>query len=129
MAILRQNLYGRTVLYTDVDVVDDSNIGDVLQAAINDHETNSADIDYLYQFYKGDQPINTREKTYNADINNQIVVNRAAEIVDFKVGYLLSAPIQYIDAADNDNEEGIENSDLETMSRYCLLEDKDTSDI
>ena len=129
MAILRENLYGRTVLYTDVDVVDDSNIGDVLQAAINDHEGNSNDIDYLYQYYKGDQPINTREKTYNADINNKVVVNRAAEIVDFKVGYLLSAPIQYIDAADNDNEEGIENSDLETMSRYCMLEDKDTSDI
>jgi len=129
MAILRENLYGRTVLYTDVDVVDDSNIGDVLKAAINDHEGNSNDIDYLYQYYKGDQPINTREKTYNADINNKVVVNRAAEIVDFKVGYLLSAPIQYIDAADNDNEEGIENSDLETMSRYCMLEDKDTSDI
>ena len=129
MAQLRENLYGRTVLYTDVDVVDDSNIGDVLQAAINDHETNSNDIDYLYNFYKGDQPIVIREKVYNAQINNKVVVNRAAEIVDFKVGYLLSAPIQYIDAADNDNEEGIENSDLEVMSRYCMLEDKDTSDI
>ena len=129
MAQLRENLYGRTVLYTDELVIDDSNVGDVLSSAINDHEQNSSDIDYLYQYYKGDQPVNQRKKTYNSDINNKVVVNRAAEIVDFKVGYLLSAPIQYIDAANNDNEEGIENSDLDTLTRYCMLEDKETSDI
>lgn len=129
MAQLREDLYGRTVLYTDVLEIDDSNVGDVLADAINDHDRNSTDIDYLYEFYKGDQPINTREKVYNTDINNKVVVNRAAEIVDFKVGYLLSAPIQYIDAASNDNEEGIENSDLDTLTRYCMLEDKETSDL
>lgn len=129
MAQLKENLYGRTVLYTDVLEIDDSNVGDVLADAINDHENNSNDIDYLYQYYKGDQPINIREKIYNEDINNKVVVNRAAEIVDFKVGYLLSAPIQYIDAASNDNEEGIENSDLDTLTRYCMLEDKETSDL
>ena len=129
MAQLREDLYGRTVVYTDALEIDDSNIGEVLADAINDHEQNSTDIDYLYTYYKGDQPINTREKVYNDDINNKVVVNRAAEIVDFKVGYLLSAPIQYIDAASNDNEEGIENSDLDTLTRYCMLEDKETSDL
>lgn len=129
MAQLREDLYGRTVVYTDVLEIDSSNIGDVLAEAIDDHEQNSTDIDYLYTYYKGDQPINTREKVYNGDINNKVVVNRAAEIVDFKVGYLLSAPIQYIDAASNDNEEGIENSDLDTLTRYCMLEDKETSDL
>lgn len=129
MAQLREDLYGRTVLYTDVPVVDSSNVGDVLLEAINDHDANSTDIDYLYQYYKGDQPINQRTKTYNSDICNKIVSNIAAEIVDFKVGYLLSAPIQYIDAANNDNEEEIENSDLESMTRFCMLEDKDTSDL
>ena len=129
MAQLRENLYGRTVLYTDELEIDDSNVGNVLSDAINDHDQNSTDIDYLYQYYKGDQPINTREKVYNTDINNKVTVNRAAEIVDFKVGYLLSAPIQYIDAASNDNEEGIENSDLDTLTRYCMLADKETSDL
>ena len=129
MAQLREDLYGRTVVYTDVLEIDSSNIGDVLAEAINDHEQNSTDINYLYEYYKGDQPINTREKTYNDNVNNKVVVNRAAEIVNFKVGYLLSAPIQYIDAASNDNEEGIENSDLDTLTRYCMLEDKETSDL
>lgn len=129
MAQLREDLYGRTVVYTDVLEIDSSNIGDVLAEAIDDHEQNSTDINYLYEYYKGDQPINTREKTYNDNVNNKVVVNRAAEIVNFKVGYLLSAPIQYIDAASNDNEEGIENSDLDTLTRYCMLEDKETSDL
>ena len=129
MANLRENLYGRTVLYTDELEIDDSNVGKVLADAINDHETNSTDIDYLYQYYKGDQPINTREKTYNTDINNKVTVNIASEIVDFKVGYLLSAPIQYIDSANNDREEAAENSDLDVLTRYCMLEGKDTSDL
>lgn len=129
MAQLRENLYGRTVLYTDVLEIDDSNVGDVLADAINDHEQNSTDIDYLYQYYKGDQPINQRSKIYNDEINNKVVVNRAAEIVDFKVGYLLSAPIQYIDSANNDAEDDVANNDLDTMTRFCMLEDKDTSDL
>jgi len=129
MAQLREDLYGRTVLYTDALVVDDSNVGDILADAINDHDQNSTDIDYLYNYYKGDQPINQRTKTYNSEINNQVVVNRAAEIVDFKVGYLLSAPIQYIDSANNDHIETAEGNDLDTMTRFCMLEDKDTSDL
>ncbi len=129
MAQLREDLYGRTVLYTDELVVDSSNIGNVLEEAINDHEQNNTDIDYLYNYYKGDQPINTREKTYNAEINNKVVSNVAAEIVDFKTGYLLSAPIQYIDAANNDSEDDVENNDLDTMTRFCMLEDKETSDL
>ena len=129
MAQLRENLYGRTVLYTDQLEVNSSNIGDVLQQAITDHEQNSIDINYLYNYYKGDQPINTREKTYNDEINNKVVSNIAAEIVDFKIGYLLSAPIQYIDAASNDYEDDITNNDLDIMTRFCMMEDKDTSDL
>jgi len=129
MAQLREDLYGRTVLYTDALVIDDSNVGDILADAINDHDQNSTDIDYLYNYYKGDQPINQRTKTYNTEINNQVVVNRAAEIVDFKVGYLLSAPIQYIDSANNDAEDDANSNGLDTMTRYCMLEDKETSDL
>ena len=46
MAQLREDLYGRTVLYTDVMEVDSSNIGEVLAAAIEDHDQNSNDINY-----------------------------------------------------------------------------------
>ena len=70
MAQLREDLYGRKVCYTDVLEIDDSNVGNVLATAINDHSSNNSDIDYLYTYYKGDQPISTREKVYNTDINN-----------------------------------------------------------
>lgn len=129
MAQLRENLYGRKICYTDALEIDDSNVGNVLSTAINDHQQNSSDIDYLFNYYKGDQPVNQREKTYNTEINNKIVSNIAAEITDFKVGYLLSAPIQYIDSASNDSVDEIENNDLDTMTRFCMLEDKDTSDL
>lgn len=129
MAQLRENLYGRKVLYTDVLEIDSSNIGDVLTKSISDHETNSTDIDYLFKYYKGDQPINQRTKIYNDEINNKVVSNIAAEIVDFKIGYLLSAPIQYIDSASNDSEDDITSNDLDIMTRFCMMEDKDTSDL
>jgi len=124
-----KELYGRTVIYADVSEVDSSNIGEVVQKAYEKHETNSSDIDYLYNVYLGKQDILQRTKTYNAEINNKIVVNRANEIVSFKTGYLLSAPIQFIDKAANDEEETVDNDDLATLSEWCSLEDKETSDM
>lgn len=129
MANLREDLYGRTRIYTDVEEIDESNIKDVLEDALSKQEENFTDVEYLWNFYLGDQPINIRTKTYNADINNKIVVNHAAEIVNFMTGYLLSAPIQYIDAAANDFEEGVDTSDLVSLTKWCKLEGKDTSDI
>lgn len=120
---------GRTVLYTDEAQVDNSNIAAVLEQAVKDNEQNISDIKYLYEYFKGKQPILERTKTYNDEINNKIVENRAAEIVSFKTGYLLSAPIQYIDAANNDLTETIDTSDLAKLSKWCEMEGKSTSDL
>lgn len=123
------NLTGRSVIYTDVEEVDQSNISDVMEKAVNAHETNSNDIDYLYQYYLGTQPVLQRTHTYREDIVNNVVVNRAYEIVSFLSGYLLSAPIQYIDAAANDSEEDIESSDLVKLTDWCKMAEKDDSDL
>lgn len=120
---------GRSVLYTDVDEVDSSNIADVMKTAVDDNSQNQSDIKYLYEYYKGTQPILQRTKTYNQEINNKVLENRAAEIVAFKTGYLLSAPIQYIDSANNDIEETVDTSDLYKLSRWCEMEGKSTSDL
>ena len=122
-------LNGRTVLYTDVEEVDNTNIKDVIEEAVNSHTTNQNDIDYLYKYYLGDQPILQRTKTYRDDIVNNVVCNRAYEIVSFLTGYLLSAPIQYIDAANNDSEEDIESSDLVKLTNWCKMAEKDASDL
>ena len=122
-------LTGRTILYADVEEVDQSNISDVLEDAVNNHEKNANDIDYLYQYYLGNQPVLQRTHTYRDDIVNNVVVNRAYEIVSFLTGYLLSAPIQYIDAAANDSEEDIESSDLVKLTNWCKMAEKDASDL
>ena len=60
------------------------------------HQQNSWDIDYLYNYYLGDQPILNRQKDIRPEINNKIVENHAMEIVDFKKGYVFGEPIQYV---------------------------------
>jgi SPP1 family phage portal protein len=69
---------------------------DVLERARYEHEKNRSEIDYLWRYYKGEQPILRRTKTIRPEINNRIVENRANEIVSFKVGYLVGEPIQYV---------------------------------
>lgn len=87
---------GRQVIYTAKSEITKENIIDILVKASGTHELNVVDINYLYSYYKGQQPIIERTKTINTYINNKIIENRAYEIVDFKVGYLCGEPIQYV---------------------------------
>ena len=54
--ILRQ-MFGRKVIYSDVTEVNEGNIANILQKAMVIHTANRADMEYLYRYYKGDQPI------------------------------------------------------------------------
>ena len=69
---------------------------DVIRKAYSTHVINRVAIEYLWNYYKGKQPILDRQKIVRPDINNKIVENRAYEIVSFKTGYLIGEPIQYI---------------------------------
>ena len=83
-----RTMYGRRVITTDVDEITAENVVDVLREAMDVHELNRSEIDYLWKYYKGNQPILTRTKSVRPEICNKIVENRANEIVSFKVGYL-----------------------------------------
>ena len=89
-------LFGRRVIYTDVDEVTADNVVSVIRQALPTHIANKCDINYLYNYYKGKQPILERVKEVRPEINNKVVVNYANEIVSFKVGYLTGKPIQYV---------------------------------
>lgn len=115
---------GRTIIYADVDEVDASNVADVLKKAVEKNETNVSDIEYLYDYYKGKQPILDREKDFNDNILNTVVENHANEIVSFKTGYFLSAPIQYIDAGEN-----VVTDDLKAVNTWLGMESKEDSDL
>ena len=89
-------LYGRRVITTDVSEITSENIKEVLEKAYATHLSNRSEINYLWDYYRGKQPVLQRTKTVRPEICNKIVENRANEIVSFKVGYLCGEPIQYI---------------------------------
>ena len=119
-----KQLTGRTVIYTDVEEVTAENVVEVLKAANDSNQSNVSDIKYLYDYYKGKQPILDRTKTFNDTINNKIVENRANEIVAFKTGYFLSAPIQYIDMGEDEV-----TDDLKLINGWADLESKESADL
>ena len=124
-----RQLNGRSALYTDAEEVTAQNVQDVIEDVSGKWNGNQGDISYLYDYYRGIQPILDRTKTYNKEICNKVVENRAKEISDFKTGYLLSAPIQYIDARANDSTETMENSDIARLMEWMRSEGKDASDM
>jgi SPP1 family phage portal protein len=83
------------ITHDEVEITD-KNIVAILEKVLVPHEKNRGDIQYLWDYYRGKQPILGREKTVRPEICNRIVENRANEIVSFKVGYLCGEPIQYI---------------------------------
>lgn len=119
----RKNLFGRKVIYCDVDTITDENLKDVMSYALNIHYSNASDIEYLYQYYKGNQPILYREKNVREDINNKVVVNYANEIVNFKVGYLAGEPIQYISHC-----ETVDGDMVNVLNDYMHTENKALKD-
>lgn len=88
------------------------------------HLVNQAEIDYLYCYYKGDQPVLYRTKDVRPEICNRIVENRANEIVAFKTGYHLGEPMQYVSRTDD---EGI-TSEILKLNDYMLSEGKPAKD-
>lgn len=89
-------MFGRTVIYTDVSSVTSENVCEVLNKAVTVHSKNSAEIEYLYNYYKGKTPVLNKKKEVRPEINHKICENRANEIVNFKTGYCFGEPVQYI---------------------------------
>lgn len=117
-------MYGRKPIYTDVDEVTEENIFAVLGAAWPVHEKNRDDIQYLWDYYKGKQPILMRIKEVRPEILNKIVENRANEIVEFKSGYLIGEPVQYVGRSEAD---AVSEAVLQ-LNDFMFSEDKDGVD-
>ena len=113
-AIPVKNYFGRTVLYTNEKVITRENIIKVLSSVLPDFAKNKAEIDFLYRYYRGEQPILKRKKKHRPEIKNCVVENHAHEIVSFKVGYDFGEPIQYIRRATKSGTENKENPALPT---------------
>ena len=119
-----RTMYGRRVITTDVGEITAENVVEVLEEAMKLHEKNRSEIDYLWKYFKGEQPILQRNKTVRPEICNKIVENRANEIVSFKVGYLCGEPIQYVG---RNCEESVTKG-IGTLNEYMFLVDKPALD-
>lgn len=94
-------LLGRREILTDADEINESNVIEELTNALVIHRQNRNDIQYLWNYYRGRQDIQDKVKEIRPEINEKITVNRANEIVSFKVGYLTGEPITYISKTDD----------------------------
>lgn len=94
---------GRREITTDATVIDASNVVNELVKALTVHEENRSEIQYLWNYYRGKQPILEKVKQVRPEINNKIVVNKAHEIVDFHASYLTGEPITYISRTDDES--------------------------
>lgn len=116
--------FGRKKIFTDVTEITRDNVLEVLRKALITHWSNKADMEYLYAYYKGRQPVLNRQKEVRPEIKNTVVENRANEIVSFKVGYLMGEPIQYVSRSDSKSVA----DKITTLNGYCLSEDKAAKD-
>lgn len=108
--------FGRKTAYTNVDQITADNIVKVLSDTIGIHNSNRKFIDYLYRYYKGDQPILYRKKVVRPEINNRICENHAFETVKFKAGQIYGEPIQYVCKKKKVNDEV--NAQVDLLNDY-----------
>lgn len=122
---LVKGAYGRKIAYADVDKIKEDNIVSVVGSCIGDFNWNKRIFKYLWDYYKGDQPIRYRQKVVRDDVNNPIVENHAWEIVRFKNGQTNGEPIQCVSTR---KEEKI-NKGVDRFNDYCRAAGKHAKDI
>lgn len=117
-------LFGRREITTPIDKISRKNIVSVLSKALTIHETNSSEIDYLYWYVRGKQPILNRVKEVRPEINNKIVENHAAEITQFTSAYFLGEPVTYVRRGDR---EGV-SDEISKLNDMMFFEKKASHD-
>ena len=122
MSVMQLN--GRRMIKTDESEVTNANVVTILRKALPFHWKNRSEINYLWHYYKGRQPILNRVKLVRPEIANRIVENRADEIVSFKSGYLMGEPLQYVTRG---NAEGIADA-INQLNEFVFAEEKPAKD-
>lgn len=124
--------YGRTTIYanyTENEILNADEgrrreiVLEILKNSLSIHEKNKSETEYLKDYHKGIQDIYTeKKKITRTDIDNRTVENWAYAFIDFKKGWLLGKPIQYVQLSSESEEE------LGTLNKYCRSRNKDAKD-
>lgn len=122
--------YGRRVIYTDATEITKDNVVEEVRRASLVHETNRAEIDKLYRYYRGKTEILNKTKEVRETINHKVNENRAYEIVSFHKGYTFGEAIQYVRRENNANKnsDDLIASDINALNGYMSDADKAACD-
>ena len=120
--------FGRRVLTHSIrkSELNAETIRKILPQVLKEHEKNAREIDYLYNYYKGKQPILKKQKNVRPEINNKVLENHAFEIVEFKKAYVYGEPIQYVQKGEKDNE--TINPEISELNKFMESDDKSSRD-
>lgn len=118
-------VFGRKVIFSNVKQITNENVVEELNRSLLIHNQNRREIDYLYHYVGGDQPILYRTKEVRPEIKNNIVENHALEITRFMTAQSFGEPIQYVSV--NDDEE--KTKEIDKLNNFMKVIDKACDDI
>lgn len=101
-------LKGRREILTATRTITEENVLDELKKAVSVHDQNVKEINFLWDYYRGDQPIYNRVKEVRPEICSKIVENHADEIVSFNTGYSFGEPYVLAGRSEDDCSEEIQ---------------------
>lgn len=96
-------MHGRRQIFTNEAIVTEENVASILNKALEVHNQNRAEEEYLERYLRGVQPILDRVKVHNDYVCNRVVVNVANQIVTFKTAEFAGEPIQYVSRGNKPN--------------------------
>lgn len=123
-AITDFGINGRREINTSVAEITEENLINVLNEVLPLFEQNSSEIDYLYKYERGLQPILERHKEVRPEICNKVIENHAIEIKQFVSGYFLGEPVTYVRRGENEKATEYVN----ILNDYMYFEDKPSKD-
>lgn len=120
--------FGRRKLlssYTKQEI-NETTLAKILPEVLQEHDINAEEIDYLYNYYKGKQPILDKKKIVRPEINNITLENHAFEIVEFKKSYVYGEPVKYVQKGEKEGNKI--NPEISILNRFMESEDKASLD-
>lgn len=121
---------GRKRIYSNYSEINDTNVLEVLGSSLKTHKTNAEEIKYLYNYYKGNQPVFSRKKDVRSDIKNFVMRNIAYEIIEFKKGYNFGNGVQYIKRGSCiDKSQKSSDDAITALNELMMTQDKETLDL
>lgn len=120
-------LFGRKEIFIPQQEITEETLPKILARAMAIHSTNAAQIHYLWNYYKGKQPILERTKKVRPEICNKLVINHAYEIMNFYMGYVFGDPIQYVQRGIHGAKEGYSDVNNVSMLNELMADDDKAS--